>query len=335
MPDQDPTLPRPPKPKGPFRRAVLRGLGVFLPPLLTIVILMWMVSTVQLYVLHPVEAGARRALAAWHSDIRRGPNLKQEQEIIDGRPYRRAGDDTYVPLDVFSLVKQTDGEENAARMTGDDLYQRYVQLNYLKPHTVIPVFLCVFVLALYLLGKFLAAGLGKFSWDLFERIVGRLPLVRNVYSSVKQVTDFMFSTRELEYTRCVAVEYPRKGTWSLGFVTGESLLDIRAAANEAVLSVLIPTSPMPVTGFTVTVLKSETLDLDLTIDQALEYIVSCGVVVPPHQMVSALAERQALLPAPAENGDGPSGNGDPEKDGAEPEKTPRAATGDEGNPPSV
>ena len=102
----------------------------------------------------------------------------------------------------------------------------------------------------------------------------------------------MFSEREIEYTRVVAVEYPRKGIWSLGMVTGESMLDIRSAANEPVLSVLVPTSPMPFTGFTVTVKKSETVDLNITIDQAFQFIVSCGVVVPPQQ-VSALADALA------------------------------------------
>ena len=65
--------------------------------------------------------------------------------------------------------------------------------------------------------------------------------------------------------------------------TGESMIDIRSAANEPVLSVLIPTSPMPVTGYTVNVKKSEAIDLDITIDQAFQFIVSCGVVVPPQQ----------------------------------------------------
>ena len=61
------------------------------------------------------------------------------------------------------------------------------------------------------------------------------------------------------------------------------MLDIRSAANEPVLTVLMPTSPMPATGFTITIRKSETIDLDITIDQAIQFVVSCGVVVPPQQ----------------------------------------------------
>jgi uncharacterized membrane protein len=82
----------------------------------------------------------------------------------------------------------------------------------------------------------------------------------------------------------VAVEWPRKGVWSLGLVTGESMQDIEAAANEPVLSVLVCTSPMPMTGFTVTVRKCETVDLNISIDQAFQFIISCGVVVPAQQV---------------------------------------------------
>jgi uncharacterized membrane protein len=159
-----------------------------------------------------------------------------------------------------------------------------VQIEYLKPWIVIPSFLAVFVAVLYFLGRFLAAGMGRWMWATCESVIHRLPVIRNVYSSVKQVTDFVFSEQSIEFNRVVAVEYPRRGIWSVGFVTGESMLDIRSAANEPVLSVLMPTSPMPMTGFTITVRKSETIDLDLTIDQAIQFVVSCGVVIPSQQI---------------------------------------------------
>jgi uncharacterized membrane protein len=93
----------------------------------------------------------------------------------------------------------------------------------------------------------------------------------------------------LQFTRVVAVEYPARGIWSLAFVTGEGIPAIEGVVGEAVLSVLIPTSPMPVTGYTSLVPKREVIDLDLTVDQAVQYIVSCGVVVPEHQLRTGLA----------------------------------------------
>jgi len=209
----------------PFRRAVLRGLGVVLPPLLTVVIFAWVGNILYTNLIKPLI---------------------------------------------------------------------YYTSDYIRPELSIPFFLSLFIITLYLLGKFMAAGIGRFFWNLFERGINQLPLVRNVYGAVKQVSDFVLSEREIEYSRVVAVEWPRKGIWTVALVTGESMLDIEAAANEPVLSVLIPTSPMPMTGFTVTVKKSETIDLKISFDEAIQFIVSCGVVVPPSQLTQLAAEQAGL-----------------------------------------
>jgi uncharacterized membrane protein len=161
------------------------------------------------------------------------------------------------------------------------VYTWYVNNKWLQAWFVVPIFLCIFLLLLYLFGKFLAAGVGRFFWNQLERLIHHVPLVRNVYGSVKQVTDFLFTDTEIHYTRVVAIEYPRKGIWTLCFVTGEGIWDIRGVAREPVLTVFVPTSPMPLTGFALTVKKSEVVDLTISIDQAIQFIVSCGVVIPP------------------------------------------------------
>ena len=298
----DITAGKQPGPLDPFRRAVLRGLAVLLPPLLTIVIFLWVWNTVTNYILAPMEEGARRVLVNHYQGkilpagrIPAGVvNRDPEDEITDGRAvqdgiaYQELADGRFVRAEDYDYLQQ---EFQGAQLpaNADKFYKDYVDRKFLQSYIVIPFFMCVFLLMLYLLGKFLAAGVGRFFWMQFERITNRLPVIRNVYSSVKQVTDFMFSEREIEYTRVVAVEYPRKGIWTVAMVTGESLLDICGAANEPVLSVLIPTSPMPFTGFTVTVKKSETVDLNITIDQAFQFIVSCGVVVPGQQELTGEA----------------------------------------------
>ncbi|MDA7978644.1 MAG: DUF502 domain-containing protein [Pirellulales bacterium] len=279
----------------PFRRAVLGGLGVFLPPLLTILCFIWVGTTIHYYVIDPVEAGARNLIAIAIADIREpeDPDSTLENVTFDGVVYQHTDNNRYVPQSVYDVVRIHDGDSHAGELPAQAIYRRYVELQFLKPHLTVPLILAVFVIALWLLGKLLAGGFGGLLWTVFERGVNRIPLVSNVYSSVKQVTDFLVRGSDVPYTKVVAVEYPRKQTWSLGFVTGESLLDIRAAANEPVLAVLIPTSPMPMTGFTVTVLKSEVLDLNMTVDQALQYLVSCGVVVPSHQLAEALEAKAA------------------------------------------
>jgi uncharacterized membrane protein len=281
------------RPLHPFRRAVLRGLGVVLPPLLTIVIFVWVGNTVANYLLEPMERAAEQAIVWSIKDVRNIDSTEVVEQLeVDGEPalFRRVGpvdSGEYIPKTVYDAVDPT------PTMSATAVYQEYVRLRFLQRQVVIPVFLCCFVLLLYLLGKFLAAGIGKFFWGTFEQGIHRLPIIRNVYSSVKQITDFLFSEREIEYTRVVAVEYPRKGIWSLGMVTGESMLEIRDAASEPVLTLLMPTSPMPFTGFTVTVKKSETIELNITIDQAFQFIISCGVVVPPQQLAEALELQKA------------------------------------------
>lgn len=279
-----------------FRRALLRGLGLVAPPLLTILILIWVLSSVQNYVLTPVEATARYFVSMAIRDVHRTmPDAQpgDETAMLHNTVYHQTPNGDWIPASVYNLVDEN-LHDQPLPYSGAAFYQEYVQLRFLRRQITIPALLCIFVLLLYFTGKFVAIGVGRILWTASERqILHRLPIVRNVYSSVKQVTDFLLNERELEFTRIVAVEYPRKGIWSLGFVTSESLLDIRSVANEPVMTVLIPTSPMPATGFTVNVKKSETVDLNITLDQALQFIVSCGVVVPEHQMTREMANRIA------------------------------------------
>ena len=294
MPARD-KIEKKPRLLDPFRRAIVGGLGVLLPPLLTIVIFLWVWNTIASYLLVPLEGTTRRILVDHFEDqILPAATVPTEEAagiaLIGGEGYRRALDGQFMPADHYDAVLQYLGPANMPA-TALETYRVYVDRTFLQRHIVVPVFLSVFLLVLYLLGKFLAAGMGRFFWSHFEGLVTRLPLVRNVYSSVKQVTDFMFSEQELGYTRVVAIEYPRKGIWSLAFVTGEGLIDVEHAANEPLLAVLVPTSPMPFTGFTILVKKSETVDLNITLDQSLQFIMSCGVVAPRAQRSTSLLEQ--------------------------------------------
>ena len=270
----------------PFRRAVLRGIGLMLPPLLTLVIFLWVGSTIQRYILQPVTAGASEVVVRLIEDIPTrlpgsAPTPDDPNVFItpEGERYQRLSSGEFVPTHVFERIRG-----GQLPQTGREAYRRYVQATYLQPAIVFPLFICLFVMLMYLLGSFLAAGIGRVYWSFVERGISRLPLVRNVYSSVKQVTDFMFNDSDLQFTRVVAVEFPRKGVWALALVTSEGLRGIEDVVGEPTVSILVPTSPMPMTGWTAVVAKSETVDLDITIDQALQYVISCGVVIPPQQL---------------------------------------------------
>ena len=274
------------KKQKPFRAAILRGLGVVLPPLLTIALFIWAWSMINNYILQPVDWLARTVVIASISEI--SDEKTSEADIaIDG------GRGPYIPHVVYQTV--ANDEEQVLDMssaTAEDIYNRYVTMVYLKPWLVAVVFMVLFVIILYFIGELLAAKFGRFAFSQLEKIVNRIPVIRNVYSSVKQVTDFLVGDHDMEFNQVVAVQYPSAGIWSIGFVTGSSMRGVREHVGEEMISVLMPTSPMPATGFTVTVPKSKTVELDLTIDQAIQFVVSCGVVVPFNQLCNDTTPEQ-------------------------------------------
>ena len=277
----------PPNPRSglrPFRTAVFRGLGVVLPPLVTIAILLWLGGTIQNYVLEPISAGVQNVVVRLIQDVRRPEDspaheLPGDSRMLDGVAYTKLEDRTFIPKAVYDEVDKHRAEDPMPR-TAPYVYRAYLRATYLRPAVMIPLFLCVFILILYLLGKLIAAGVGRFTMGLVERGIARVPFVRSVYSAVKQVSGFLLNERTMDVSQVVAVEYPRKGVWALGLVTGVGMPAIEGIAGDECISVMICTSPVPMAGFTINVRRSEAVDLNITLDQAIQFIVSCGVVVP-------------------------------------------------------
>lgn len=141
----------------------------------------------------------------------------------------------------------------------------------------------VAVIAVCIVGALLASVVGKTLWRMIEKLIMNTPFLKAVYPYIKQVTDFLFKQPDQEkmsFSRVVAAEYPRAGVWSVGFVTGSGLKKVIDKQKKELLTVFIPTSPTPFTGFVIMVLKEETIDLDMTIEEAFRFTVSGGVVTP-------------------------------------------------------
>ena len=138
------------------------------------------------------------------------------------------------------------------------------------------------LVAVCILGAILASVVGRTLWRMVEQFIMNTPFLRRVYPYVKQITDFLLTQEEQKklFRRVVAVEYPRKGIWSVGFVTGSGLEKVVSSVKKEFVTILIPTSPTPFTGFVITVPKKQTIDLEMTIEEALRFIVSGGVVTP-------------------------------------------------------
>ncbi|MHC4394483.1 MAG: DUF502 domain-containing protein [Planctomycetota bacterium] len=140
----------------------------------------------------------------------------------------------------------------------------------------------VALLAVCIVGAMLASVVGRTLWHMVEKFIMNTPFLRQVYPYVKQITDFMLNQEQKKkmFSRVVAVEYPRKGVWSMGMVTGSGLKKVEERVEKEILTVLIPTSPTPFTGFVIMVPKEQAIDLDMTIEEALRFAVSGGVIIP-------------------------------------------------------
>jgi len=138
-------------------------------------------------------------------------------------------------------------------------------------------------------GAMLASVVGRTLWRVIEKFIMRTPFLRQVYPYVKQVTDFLLTQNEQQkmFLRVVAVEYPRKGIWSMGMVTGSGLKKLADNVEKEFVTVLIPTSPTPFTGFVIMVPKDQTIDLDISVEEALRFTVSAGVITPRVEQIRA------------------------------------------------
>lgn len=114
-----------------------------------------------------------------------------------------------------------------------------------------------------------------------DSLVRRIPVVRSIYSSVKQVSDTVFSDSGNAFRKAVLVQWPREGVWTVAFVTGTPNGEVAALLRDDYVSVFVPTTPNPTGGYFVLVRRSECIELDMSVDAALKYIVSMGVVAPP------------------------------------------------------
>ncbi len=137
-----------------------------------------------------------------------------------------------------------------------------------------------FLVAVWLVGFLLATYLGRVLFRQLDRLSRRIPLVRLIYPAFKQLTDFFLSKQDARFRRVVAVEYPRRGVYVIGFMTGEGVQDIKAPDGEQLVTVFVPSSPTPFTGSTTFMRRSEIIPLNIPVDQAIKLIISGGVVVP-------------------------------------------------------
>jgi uncharacterized membrane protein len=147
-------------------------------------------------------------------------------------------------------------------------------------------------------GALAANFFGRRLLDLGHRILGRIPIVRSIYGGVKQISDTLFSPEGKAFRRAVLVRYPHAGTWTVALVTGTPEHEVADLLGREQISVFVPTTPNITAGFFLVVPRDETIELAMTVDEALKYIISMGVAEPPRRRDRPEGNRPGTDPNP-------------------------------------
>ncbi|MCC5788812.1 MAG: DUF502 domain-containing protein [Opitutales bacterium] len=137
----------------------------------------------------------------------------------------------------------------------------------------------VILILLGYLSRYLAA---KTMVNLSEKIIERLPFVNTVYSSVKQIVSTFSAQQRAVFQKVVMLEYPRKGTWALGFLTSQAKGEAQAKTSRQLCNIFVPTTPNPTSGFLLLVPEEDVIELNMSIGEGMKLIISGGAVVPPY-----------------------------------------------------
>jgi len=262
-----------------FKGYFLHGLAVLLPSILTIWLFIWGYTFIQENISVHINRGLVHIIAIIANESVEVNTKEIRAYILEVRPEL---EDIETELDMRARLPENIRKARIQKLKRD-LAKTWVE----GPGSIAGFI--VAVVGVCILGAILASYVGKSLWRMAENFIMSTPLLRRVYPYVKQITDFLLTQEKQKklFSRVVAVEYPRKGIWSIGMVTGSGLNKVVNTVKKEFVTVIIPTSPTPFTGFVITVPKKQTIDLDMTIEEALRFIVSGGVITPEKEQVIA------------------------------------------------
>jgi uncharacterized membrane protein len=263
-----------------FKSYFLHGLAVLLPTILTIWLFVWAYTFVQEKISIYINRGLVRIIALVGHE---GVEISEQQVkayLLNVKPELS---DNEKELEIHLRRPEI---WRGARI---EQFEKTLAKTWIDGPGSIAGFLIALV-AVCVLGALLASFVGKRLWRATETFILNIPLLRKVFPYVKQVTDFLLTRdgQKKMFSRVVAVEYPRKGIWSLGFVTGSGFEKVINLVRGEFLTIFIPTSPTPLTGFVITIPKKHAIDLDMTIEEAFRFTVSGGVIAPGSEQAAAL-----------------------------------------------
>ncbi|MDH5748724.1 MAG: DUF502 domain-containing protein [Rhodospirillales bacterium] len=155
-----------------------------------------------------------------------------------------------------------------------------------NPETYLPfavpgLGLVVIVVGLMLIGALTAGILGRFFLRTSERVLARMPVIRSIYGAVKQILETVLAQQSNAFREAVLIEYPRRGLWAVGFITGRTEGEIQNLTEEEVINIFLPTTPNPTSGFLLFVPKKDIVRLSMSVEEAIKMVISGGIVTPP------------------------------------------------------
>lgn len=311
-----------------FKRFFLRGLGILLPSVLTLWIVVQAYLFVEAQVAEPINRGLRSGVL-WVL-----PRAAPEQSY----PAWFVVTDEEIDQFRASLTIQGSAENQSLLKRSDDELRAEIRAVEFKrfwdAHWYFRfIGLIVAVTLIYLAGLLLGGFLGRRVYVRLEQFITRIPIFKQVYPHVKQLVELVLGERSMAFKKVVLVEYPRKGIWSLGFVTGAGLRHAEGPAGSEVVTIFIPSTPTPFTGFAITARRDEVIEVPITIDEAIRFVLTGGVLapawtappLPPLPPLSPLAGAPA--PPPPSRPPPPLTGSNPGRTGPPP-RSPDAPSGD-------
>ena len=155
-----------------------------------------------------------------------------------------------------------------------------------NPETYLPfalpgLGLLVLIVALMLIGAMTAGFLGRLWTRFSEQLLARMPVVRSIYSAVKQILETVLAQQSNAFRDVVLVEYPRRGIWAIAFITGRTEGEVQSVTEEECINIFLPTTPNPTSGFLLFVPKTDLITLSMSVEEAIKMVISGGIVTPP------------------------------------------------------
>ncbi|MBL6672613.1 MAG: DUF502 domain-containing protein [Alphaproteobacteria bacterium] len=155
--------------------------------------------------------------------------------------------------------------------------------------------LIIGVVLITLIGAVAAGFLGRWIIRLGESILNRMPVVRSIYGAIKQILETVISTQSDAFREVILVEYPRRGMWVIGFVTGGTKEEVARRMDGEMVNVFVPTTPNPTSGFLLFCPRDEVIFMDMSVEDAVKLVVSGGIVTPPDDAAKGKSAKKAAV----------------------------------------